>query len=342
MYFLVTNDYGRSVYVNSREINAVLVGNGALFALYGNTTSVLSTSPEQIDNFIQNIAIEDYFLDLRTTYGYGYIINLSAIAYTDEAPPDAIFITFKVGPPIQVDYSHKATIDTALANYHEATGGGSGNGQATTENILQVDHGFSVGELLRFDGTNWVRSQADQDTSSDVYGIVSQVTGPNSLVLTTSGLVTDLTGLTPGVPYYLSPDIPGALTEISPDVSGAVNKPVLLSISNTTALFVNMRGFVIPPPGLMQNDGYGEINFGTGWEDQTEVVITDQLGIQSLSLIKAWLVAIPTVSHGIQDHVDADLTLIPGNIIEDVGFTVYVKANSGTRTGQYSFQWQWS
>lgn len=343
MYFLITNDYGRPVYVNSREVNAVLVGNGAIFALYGNTTTVLSTSEAQMDNFIQNIALEDYFLDVRRPDGQGYLINLSAISFTDEAAPDAIFITFKVGPGIQVDYSNKATIETALANYQEATGGGGGgNGQATTENALQTNHGFAVGDLVRFDGTQWVKSQADQDANSDVYGIVSEVANPNSFVLTTSGLVTDLTGMTPGLPYYLSADEAGGFTDIAPDTSGAINKPVLLSISTTTALFVNMRGFVIPSPGLIANDGYAQLDFGTGPTETAQMTITDQWGIQDLSLIKVWLVAIPTSSHGIEEHLDANLTLMGGNIIPDEGFTIYAKANSGTRTGKYSIQWEWS
>ena len=341
MYFLVTNDYGRTAYVNSRQVNAVLVGNGALFALHGSSTSVLSTSESQINSFIQNLALEDYFLDLRGPDGYGYILNISAISYTDEAPPDTIFVYFKIGNGIQIDYSNKTTLDNALASYVENTGGGGGNGTAITESVLQTNHGFSLGTLVRYNGTSWVRSQADQDSNSDVYGIVNLVTNANAFTITTAGLVTTLTGLTPGIPYYLDPDIPGGFTSDPPSVSGYVSKPILLSISSNMALFVNMRGFIVPSPGLGGNDGVDELIFDAD-TTQTSTTITGQYGIGTDSLIKAWLVAIPTADHDITDHLNADLTILPGDIVNNVGFTIYGKANSGTRTGKYTIQWQWS
>lgn len=341
MYFLVINDYGRTVYVNSRQVNAVLVGDGVLFAILGNTTSVLSTTDAQMNSFIQNIALEDYFLDLRDSNGHGYIVNLSAMSYTDEAPPETIFIYFKVGTMIQVDYSNKTVLDDALANYVEATGGGGGNGNAITESVLQASHGFTVGTLVRFNGSVWVRSQADQDDNSDVYGIVTLVSNASSFTITTSGLVTVLSGLTSSVPYYLDPAVPGGFTQTPPDVAGYVSKPILLSISSTSALFVNMRGLIIPP-GLGGNSSSAEVDFTATPSTDAQVVVTGQYGIYSDSMIKAWLVAVPTTDHTLADHLAVDLTIVPGSLVTDVGFTIYIKSNSGPLTGKYSIQWQWS
>ena len=338
MYFQVINDYGRTVYVNSRQVNSVLVGSGVLFANDGNTTSVL-TNQTQIAGFLSNLALEDYFVDLRNGDGYGYVLNLSAIAYTDEAPPEAIFIYFKAGTMVQVDYSKKAVLEAAQAAYVESTGGGGGNGTALIETATQTSHGFTVGTVVRFDGSAWVKSQADQDSTSDVYGIVSAVTNADSFTITTSGLITVLSGLTPGVPYYLDTAVPGGLSLTSPNAPGAVSKPILLSVNSTTAIFVNMRGFIVPAGG---GEGPAEVDFTLTPSTDAQVDITMQSGIFSGSVIKAWLVAVPTVDHDIADHLSADITVMPGSIVDDTGFTVYAHSNSGPLTGKYSIQWQWS
>jgi len=116
---------------------------------------------------------------------------------------------------------------------------------ANTRNIVQNAHGFTVGHVLRYNGTSYVLAQADSSTNAEVIGIVSAVLGANSFTLLTDGYITSLSGLTPGTTYFLSATTPGAITDVPPSTAGQVSKPLLRSDSATSGNFVNYRGINI-------------------------------------------------------------------------------------------------
>lgn len=121
--------------------------------------------------------------------------------------------------------------------------GGSSTGSAVP--ITQTAHGFSLGDILYFNGTNYAKAQADNSTHAEVLGIVSNVGDSNHFTLTTSGLVTGLSSLTPGQTYWLDPTTAGRLTSTEPTASGQIDKPLLIATSSTSGYFVNYRGFVV-------------------------------------------------------------------------------------------------
>lgn len=124
--------------------------------------------------------------------------------------------------------------------------GGAGSGAASVINVPQSAHGFSVGHLVRYDGTagvqKYVKSMADNGTNADVAGIVSAVADADNFTITTGGVVNSLTGLTPGATYFLSATTAGAYTTVEPTAATAISKPVLMALSATSAIFYNWRG----------------------------------------------------------------------------------------------------
>jgi hypothetical protein len=134
-------------------------------------------------------------------------------------------------------------VQTALAEV--ASEGGSGTGNALTQAIAQTGHGLAVGDVIRHNGTAYVKAQADAVANAEVAGIVSAVADTNNFTLLTDGRISGLSGLTAGNVYFLSPGTAGALTTTEPSNVGQVSKPVLTAVSTTVGLFTNLRGIVI-------------------------------------------------------------------------------------------------
>jgi hypothetical protein len=93
--------------------------------------------------------------------------------------------------------------------------------QGNYRHITQTAHGFIVGNVIRHDGTEWVKSQADTAENAMVGGIVVAVPHPNAFVLAMPGSY--LTGLTvtAGI-NYLSAATAGELTATAPTMAVAV------------------------------------------------------------------------------------------------------------------------
>lgn len=118
------------------------------------------------------------------------------------------------------------------------------------QRVYQLNHGFSVGNCLRMDVTGvWVLAQADTADHSEVQGIVSYVLDANNFILTSAGLIGDLTGLAADTVYFLSASIAGAYTATEPSQVGQVSKPVMLGVNFTTGMVRILRGFGISLTG---------------------------------------------------------------------------------------------
>lgn len=123
--------------------------------------------------------------------------------------------------------------------------GGGGSTYNTSRPIAQVAHGFAVGDVVRHNGTIFVKAQANSDTTSDVQGLVSEVADVDNFTLLTHGYVSGLSGLTAGENYFLSATVAGQLTTTQPSSVGHVSKPLFTAVSSTTGNFINYRGRVI-------------------------------------------------------------------------------------------------
>jgi hypothetical protein len=121
--------------------------------------------------------------------------------------------------------------------------GGSSSGASTS--ITQTTHGFVVGDLLYHSGSAYSKAKANASSSSSVVGMVSAVADPNAFTLTTSGLVTGLSGLTAGSDYFLSGATAGAMTATEPTTTGHVSAPVGIAASATTLQVSIKRSVVI-------------------------------------------------------------------------------------------------
>jgi len=120
-----------------------------------------------------------------------------------------------------------------------------GNTYGNTVFITQANHGFTNGTVLYYTGSAYGKAKADSMPNSEVVGIVSSVQDANSFILTTSGLMTGLSGLTPGAVYFLDPVTAGALTTTEPTTAGQVSKPLLVAVSALSGFFINWRGNLV-------------------------------------------------------------------------------------------------
>lgn len=123
-------------------------------------------------------------------------------------------------------------------------GAGSAPGAASTA-VVQASHGLAVGNVVRHNGTAYVKAQADSQANAAAVGIVTAVADTNNFTLTTAGMVTGLSSLTAGTTYYLSPAFAGALTATEPYAAGQVSKPLLVATSATAGVWINQRGTVV-------------------------------------------------------------------------------------------------
>ncbi len=119
--------------------------------------------------------------------------------------------------------------------------------------IAQTAHGLSVGQAIRYNGTAFVKSQADSAGNAEVEGIVASVVDANNFIYALPGsYVTGLSGLTAGTTYFLDPTTSGAVTATEPSTNGQVSKPILRALSATTVQFINYRGFLVTQSAVSQ------------------------------------------------------------------------------------------
>ena len=139
-----------------------------------------------------------------------------------------------ISKPILVALSSTGGI---VNNWRGLTGGGTGGGDATVlkSNITQSSHGFSAGDVLRHNGTTYVKAQADTEDNSAAIGIIESVVDTNNYVLAYGGLISITgAGFTAGEVYYLSAATAGAITTTAP----TIKKQVLIAISSTAAILL--------------------------------------------------------------------------------------------------------
>jgi hypothetical protein len=111
--------------------------------------------------------------------------------------------------------------------------------------VTQTTHGFTVGQVLLYNGTVYALAKADTADNAEVVGIVSSVIDANNFVLMLVGEVTGLTGLTAGTTYFLDDVTAGALTATQPTTNNHISKPLGVALSTTVLAFNNMRGEIV-------------------------------------------------------------------------------------------------
>jgi hypothetical protein len=88
--------------------------------------------------------------------------------------------------------------------------GDSGEGGALVIPIItQNNHGFIVGDVIRHNGTIYVKAQANNDINAQACGIVIEYINENQFRFIADGIIEGL-GV-PGTEYFLSTTVPGQL-----------------------------------------------------------------------------------------------------------------------------------
>jgi formylmethanofuran:tetrahydromethanopterin formyltransferase len=90
--------------------------------------------------------------------------------------------------------------------------------------------------------------------------------------------------------------------------------------------------------------GSSTADFGaTPGTDYIQIVVTGQTGIvAATSKVDAWKSIKATTNHTLEDVVISHFEVFAGNIVDGVGFTIYVISRQGRLTGQYIIDWVWS
>ncbi|HNE55977.1 MAG TPA: hypothetical protein PK079_22620 [Leptospiraceae bacterium] len=95
--------------------------------------------------------------------------------------------------------------------------------------VTQALHGFSLCEVLKFNGTSYVRAQADVQANVGIW-LITKIIDVNTFVISTNGYFTGLTGGTADTTGYLSSTTPGGLVTTAP----AISQPIIYWTSATT------------------------------------------------------------------------------------------------------------
>lgn len=123
--------------------------------------------------------------------------------------------------------------------------------QTTSIVVVQAAHGFTLGQALRLTGSNtYGLAQANSTGTASVAGIVGMVVDANTFVLVTAGVITGVSGFTPGAQYYLDAAIAGNNTTVAPSIA----VPIFMAISATVILVQigSALGGNLSPPSSIQ------------------------------------------------------------------------------------------
>jgi hypothetical protein len=117
-----------------------------------------------------------------------------------------------------------------------------GSGSAVTQSVTQTTHGLAVGDVIRLNGTSYIKAQANSAANAEAVGIVNAVADTNNFTFTTDGLITGLSSLTAGSVYFLSAATAGLLTATAPSTAGQIRKAMLVATTTTAGIIVNYIG----------------------------------------------------------------------------------------------------
>lgn len=240
--------------------------------------------------------------------------------------------------PVQTGNNGKFLKTDGTSTFWSATGG-------TSSNIVQNVHSFTIGNVLRFNGTAYVLSSSIDASVSDVVGIVTAIVDANTFELTTSGFIVGLSGFVPSRSYFLSDTTPGALTDVEPSAIGTISKPLFIAITTTTGLFYNWRGIAnVRPieinallPSQTGNNGNVLISDGStvGWVSVAAATASNTVALVGHGFVVGNIVkatTTPAVPYALAQANNTANSLVYG-IISAVSLSGYTVTTSGAVYG---------
>ena len=222
-----------STFITNLSSNSTFVNNIANNSTFINTLANNST-------FITDLSTNSTFINSVTnivTTGGGVLFQTDG---TDNGSQAKLNLVAGTNMTLTDDGSGNVTLDAA---------GGGGSGNALTDSVHQVSHGFSVGNLIKSNGLNNEFDLAVGDNAADaeVVGIVTVVTSGSDFTYSQDYMKYVGAGIpsgTPGEGVFLDQSIPGAMT-LTPDTT-------------TT-------GLVVKAVGVLTASSGGAMNFSSSY-----------------------------------------------------------------------------
>lgn len=219
----------------------------------GNANAALALIRSQAVGFVQAAALSGATALVQKTQLLSGFSSLSTGAqhYADPAVPGAITATKPSADGqwvVPVGVASSATvldINPSMSSDAEIV---EVVASPTDFDATQTAHGFTVGQAVYFDGTNWQLAKADSAYTM-AEGIVKSVTDVNNFTVRVVGPVEGLSGLTAGAYYFVSKDTAGALTATEPTAPYFSN-PVGFALSTTQLMVLPLRPAVGGPESL--------------------------------------------------------------------------------------------
>jgi len=138
------------------------------------------------------------------------------------------------------------------AIWNQIDGGASAADAVVEAAIVQTAHGLTLLDVVRFDGTSWVKALADVAGSQTAQGIVSKVIDVNTLDVTTFGtIVATAHGLTAANYYWLDQTTAGVSTITTP-ASGTSQS--LFYVRDANTIFVSVEQPTVVGAATIQNN----------------------------------------------------------------------------------------
>jgi len=167
-----------------------------------------------------------------------------------------------------------------------------------TIEINQTAHGFTIGDAIKFNGTEYILAQADLEANAGVLGLVNEIVGVDSFTYQFGGVYTKGTW-TEGASYFLSTGVAGQVDESPVFVDGQYEQFVGTKIEE--GLLINIDYGIVAGSGgestfdsslsntLAMEDAVGSIPAGTTIGDLQGYTFTRYIEEQNFPTVLAFI-----------------------------------------------------